>query len=128
MSHWYQQALDLHVLKEFGDETEGEVHLTDQHYDAGERNTIMILRTPRPGREQERQDQVGPFISAIVYEADDLEQAFGDAIWAGMEEVDPPTLDPVTGILTATLREPSGNEILLRQASRVTAQEQRKAS
>ncbi len=128
MSCWYQQALDLRVLEEFGDEVVGEVHLTDQHYDADERNTIMILRTPRPGREQECQDRVGPFISAIVYQADDLEQAFGDAVWAGMEEIDPPAVDSVTGVMTATLREPSGNEILLRQAVEVATHEQRKAS
>ncbi len=128
MSRWYQQALDLRVLEEFGDDSEGEVHLTDQQYDADERNTIMILRKPRAGREQERQSQVGPFISAIVYEADDLEKAFGDAVWAGMEKIDLPAMDPVTGVMSATLREPSGNEILLRQARGVTVQEHRKAS
>jgi len=128
MSGWYQQALDLRVLGEFGSPGDGEVHLVDRDYDAAERNTLMILRTPQSDREKDRRRQVGPFISAIVYEATDIEQAFGDAIWAGMEEIEPPSEDGLTGVLTASLREPSGNEILLRQAQATIAGQQRKAS
>lgn len=128
MSEWYQHALDLRVLDTFGTSDNGEVHLVDRHYDADERNTLMILRTPQSEHEKSRKEKVGPFISAIVYEASDMDGAFGDAIWAGMEEVEAPKPDPLTGVVTAVLREPSGNEILLRQATSSSSGQQRKAS
>ena len=59
----------------------------------------------------------GPYISAILYEAKDIERAFADGEWAGMEAIAAPAEDPLTGLKTAKLREPSGNLVELREAA-----------
>ena len=43
MTDWYQRALDLRVLNSSGNGSGGSVELVDKYYDAGERNTVMIL-------------------------------------------------------------------------------------
>ena len=55
----------------------------------------------------------GPYISAIVYQAADVQRAFEDALWAGMKELQAPVIDPLTGVLTAYLREPCGDNVLM---------------
>jgi hypothetical protein len=45
----------------------------------------------------------------------DIEKAFEDATWAGMEPVQAPAEDELTGRRLARLREPSGNIIYLRE-------------
>ena len=56
----------------------------------------------------------GPYISAIIYQATDVQRAWDDALWAGMEELQAPQTDPLTGLLCAYLREPcGGNAIML---------------
>ena len=128
MSRWYQEALDLRVLDSQGDADQGVVTLVDKHYDPVERNTVMVLATPNNERERSRMEATGPYISAILYEATDLQRAYDDAVWAGMESVQSPTTDPVTGLDTAVLREPSGNDIVLRQAAEAVQAALSKAS
>ena len=128
MSRWYQEALDLQVQAEYGEPDNGVVCLTDRSYDPHDRNTIMVLATPANDRERARMEAVGPFISAILYEAQDIQRAFDDALWAGMEEISAPARDPVTALVTAVLRKPSGNEIILREADDSMAKVHRRAS
>jgi catechol 2,3-dioxygenase-like lactoylglutathione lyase family enzyme len=116
MSEWYQRALDLRVLKTYRNGSGACVHLADKFYDARERNTLMVLSTPRNDEEKAALAKTGPYISTIIYEAKNLEQACGDAEWAGMHLVAAPVEDERTRVQTALLREPSGNLIELRQA------------
>ena len=117
MSEWYQKALDLRVLESYQNGSGGCVYLVDRHYDERERNTLMILSTAHTEEEKESLASTGPYVSAILYEAKDIDQAVEDAIWAGMEEVSAPAQDEWTGVRMARLREPSGNLIHLRQAA-----------
>ena len=117
MSEWYQKALDLRVLKSYSNGEGSCVHLVDKYHDAQERNTLMVLSTARSDEEKAILREKGPFITSIMYEAKDLDQAFGDATWAGMEAVSDPAPDALTGIRCARLREPSGNLIDLYQAA-----------
>ena len=117
MSEWYQKALDLRVLDSHQNGSGGCVHLVDKYYDENERNTLMVLSTARTEEEKASLAGTGPYVSAILYEAKDLDRAFEDATWAGMEEVSPPAQDEWTGVRMARLREPSGNLIHLRQAA-----------
>jgi predicted enzyme related to lactoylglutathione lyase len=114
MSDWYQKALDLRVLRSGGNGAGGFVELSDKYHDANERNTVMVLSNAMSEEQKAILSDKGPYISAIIYEAADIEGAFEDATWAGMEAVSPPAEDELTGISTAWLREPSGNLIQLR--------------
>ena len=58
-------------------------------------------------------EEHGPYISAIVYQAKDIQRAWEDAIWAGMEELQSPKIDPVTGLNTAFLKEPCGKNVIM---------------
>jgi uncharacterized glyoxalase superfamily protein PhnB len=117
MNEWYQKALDLRVLESDLNGSGGCIQLVDKHYDARERNTLMVLCTARTEEEKASLASTGPYVSAILYEAKDLDRAFEDAAWAGMEEVSSPAPDEWTGVRMARLREPSGNLIHLRQAA-----------
>jgi catechol 2,3-dioxygenase-like lactoylglutathione lyase family enzyme len=116
MSSWYQNALGLRELRRSGNGQTACVELVDCAYDAEERNTVMVLSTARTEEEQAVMADKGPYISAILYEAKDIEKAFEDATWAGMEAVQAPAEDELTGWRLARLREPSGNLIYLREA------------
>jgi predicted enzyme related to lactoylglutathione lyase len=76
----------------------------------------MVLSTARTEEEQVVMADKGPYISAILYEAKDIDKAFADATWAGMESVQAPAEDELTGRRLARLREPSGNLIQLRES------------
>jgi catechol 2,3-dioxygenase-like lactoylglutathione lyase family enzyme len=117
MSDWYQKALDLRVQEHYQNGAGGQIHLVDKFYDARERNTVMVLRTARGDEERAAMAGKGPYISAILYEAKDVERAFADGEWAGMEAIAAPAEDPLTGLKTAKLREPSGNLVELREAA-----------
>jgi len=117
MSQWYQKALDLRELQKYQNGAGGSVHLVDKFYDADDRNTVMILSTANSAEEKAQLKEKGPFISAIVYEASDLDKAWEDAQWAGMGSVSSPHKDELSGTRMARLREPSGNLIYLRAAS-----------
>ena len=115
MTRWYTEALDLHQMFAAKDGPGGVVYLSDRHFDADSRNTVMALATPCTEAERARLEERGPYISAIIYQARDVKKAYEDALWAGMEEVSPPDRDPLTGVFTARIQEPSGNEIVLRE-------------
>ena len=116
MTDWYQRALDLRVLNSNGNGAGGSVELVDKYYDAGERNTVMILSDASTDEEKASLARTGPYISAILYEALDLDRAVEDAEWAGMEVVSEISADEHSGGRMARLREPSGNLIHLREA------------
>ncbi len=116
MTDWYQRALDLRVLNSNGNGSGRSVELVDKYYDAGERNTIMILSDAQTDEEKASLANTGPYISAIMYEALDLDRAVEDAEWAGMEVVSGIGSDEHSGVRMARLREPSGNLIHLREA------------
>jgi catechol 2,3-dioxygenase-like lactoylglutathione lyase family enzyme len=69
MTDWYQRALDLRVLNSNGNGSGGSVELVDKYYDAGERNTVMILSDASTDEEKASLARTGPYISAILYEA-----------------------------------------------------------
>jgi 4-hydroxyphenylpyruvate dioxygenase-like putative hemolysin len=115
MTHWYGEALGHQTLYEARNGSAALACLSDGHFDAKDRNTVMVLATPRSSVERATLDRTGPYLSAIVYQALDVEQAFEDAVAAGMTALEQPSEDPLMRALTARLREPSGNEILLRE-------------
>lgn len=116
MTDWYQRALDLRVLNSNGNGSGRSVELVDKYHDAGERNTVMILSDASTDEEKASLAKTGPYISAILYEALDLDRAVEDAEWAGMEVVSGIGTDENNGVRMARLREPSGNLIHLREA------------
>ncbi len=116
MTDWYQRALDLRILSSRGNCSGGSVELVDKYYEAGERNTLMILSDAQTDEEKASLAKTGPYISAILYEALDLDRAVEDAEWAGMEVVSGIGTDEHSGARMARLREPSGNLIHLREA------------
>jgi len=116
MTDWYQRALDLRVLNSNGNGSDGSVELVDKYHDSGERNTVMILSDASTDEEKAALARTGPYISAILYEALDLDRAVEDAEWAGMEVVSGVSTDEHSGVRMARLREPSGNLIHLREA------------
>ena len=119
MLDWYQQAMGMKVISEKRDGKEGIIFLSDRHFDQKERCSTMVLTTPRSNHEKSGYDKWGAFISGILYQAQNVQSAWDDALWAGMEAVAEPKQDSLTGAVTAYLREPSGNEITLREALRV---------
>ena len=116
MVTWYQDVMDMRVLKEFGSGSDRTVYMTDKAYDPQERNSVFILQGARHAFEKQHREAHGPYISSIVYQAQDLQRAWDDALWAGMEALHEPAVDEVTGALTGYLREPcGGNSIMLRE-------------
>ena len=116
MVDWYEKALDLHVLKAYRNGDDVAVYMSDKDYDPKERNTVFVLTTTRNQEDRKTFESHGPFISRVIYQAHDVQQAYKDALWAGMAALSgEPKVDPLTGALTARLREPSGNIIELRE-------------
>ena len=116
MVDWYRRVMDLRVLKEYRNGEDAVVYLSDADYDPESRNTLFILSNARLAHEKAHFEDHGPYISAIVYQAKDVQRAYQDAVWAGMEPLSEPAVDPLTGALTAYLKEPcGGNAILLRE-------------
>ncbi len=118
MTEWYGTALGLREIYSATSNGSGLVYLSDDHFHPDERNTCVVLTTARSDGERSRLSQVGPHISAILYQALDVQKAYDDALWAGMEGIAAPAVDELTGVATARLREPSGNEIVLREPFR----------
>lgn len=113
MVSWYQKVMGLKVLKEFVKDDDKVVYLSDKDYDSESRNTVFILQNARYDWEMKHMEEHGPYISAIVYQAKDIQRAWEDAIWAGMEELQSPKIDPVTGLNTAFLKEPCGKNVIM---------------
>ena len=116
MVSWYQDVMDMRVLKEYGSGGDRVVYMIDKDWDPVERNTVFILQQARHDFERHHQAKHGPYISSIVYQAENVQRAWDDALWAGMEALKEPQMDETTGVLTAYLREPcGGNSIMLRE-------------
>ena len=113
MVDWYRQVMDLHILKRYENGEDVVVYLTDKDHDPETRNTVFILQSARQDFEKAHIAEHGPYISAIVYQAQDLQRAFEDALWAGMKELRAPHIDALTGATTAYLREPCGGNVLM---------------
>jgi catechol 2,3-dioxygenase-like lactoylglutathione lyase family enzyme len=116
MVKWYQEVMDLRVLKEYRDGENAVIYMTDKDYDPKERNTLFVFSNARTEEDKAGYQRHGPHISAILYQARDVQRAYEDGLWAGMESISAPEVDPLTGALTAQLREPCGNAITLREA------------
>jgi 4-hydroxyphenylpyruvate dioxygenase-like putative hemolysin len=113
MSRWYQDIMGLHVLQEFHSESDHIVVMSDQEYDPVSRRSLFILKNAQHDFEQTHMAEHGPYISAIIYQAENVQRAWDDALWAGMQELQAPVTDPVTGLLTAYLREPCGGNVIM---------------
>ena len=114
MSKWYQDILDLRVLEEFKDGDDHVIVMSDKDYDPVQRRSLFILQNARHDFEKKHMAEHGPYISAIIYQAKDVTRAYEDALWAGMLDLQKPERDPLTGLVTAYVREPcGGNAIML---------------
>jgi catechol 2,3-dioxygenase-like lactoylglutathione lyase family enzyme len=114
MSRWYQDIMGLRILEEFQNEADHVVVMSDKDYDPVSRRSLFILQNARHDFEQAHMAEHGPYICAVIYQAADVQRAWEDALWAGMVALQAPTTDPLTGLLTAYLREPcGGNAIML---------------
>jgi catechol 2,3-dioxygenase-like lactoylglutathione lyase family enzyme len=112
MKAWYQEAMGMRVLEEFRSNGHHEVVLTDAAYDKDERRSLFVLHNARHEFEKAHLKRHGPYISSIIYQAKDVARAWDDALWAGMQELQAPEMDPLTGLRTAYLREPCGGNVL----------------
>jgi 4-hydroxyphenylpyruvate dioxygenase-like putative hemolysin len=113
MVAWYQDVMGMRVFKEFGSGDDRVVYMADEAYDPVERNAIFVLQQARQDFEKSHQQEHGPYISSIIYQAQDLQRAWDDALWAGMEALQKPAVDEATGATTAYLREPCGGNIIM---------------
>ncbi|MFW2382167.1 MAG: VOC family protein [Acidimicrobiales bacterium] len=113
MVDWYCDTMGQRILLDRRSDNTGLVYLIDPTYD--ERQCVNVLATPGNDAEQAIMDRHGPSISSVLYHADDVQGAYSDAQAAGMEAVLAPSLDDRTGVITGTLREPSGNLIQIRE-------------
>lgn len=113
MVKWYEEVMDLRVLDRFDADGNSMVVMSDRDYDPVGRRSLFILQNARHDFELAKMEQHGPYISAIVYQAKDVHRAWEDAIWAGMKKVLAPTMEPLTGLLTAYLAEPCGGNVIM---------------
>lgn len=112
MKDWYTDIMGMRVLDEYqvnGDQT---VVLSDSDYDPKSRRTLFVLENARHSHEKTHLAKHGPYISAILYQAKDVDRAYEDALWAGMKELSAPDKDPMTGLMTARLAEPCGSNVI----------------
>jgi Glyoxalase/Bleomycin resistance protein/Dioxygenase superfamily len=106
MKSWYQEVMGMHVIDEFKSNGSHEVVMSDGAYDSVERRSLFVLHNARYDFEKAHLAEHGPYISSIIYQAKDVQRAWDDALWAGMQELSAPQKDPLTGLQTAYLREP----------------------
>ncbi len=113
MVDWYQNVMDLSIAQEYTDGEDKVVVLVDKNYDPVSRRNLFILQNARQDFEKQHMEKHGPYISAVIYQAKNVQQAYDDAVWAGMTELQAPSVDPLTKLLTAYLREPCGGNVLM---------------
>ena len=113
MTDWYQNVLDLQLLDTFDNGTDKSVLLTDRDYHPQSRRTLFMLHTPRHDFEKELLANHGPQISALIYQAKDVDRAWEDALWSGMKPLKEPHYCDLTGLKSAYLQEPCGNNAIL---------------
>ena len=113
MTLWYRDIMGLRVLEEFRSDVDHVVVMSDRNYDPVGRRSLFILQNARTDFEKSHQAEHGPYISAIIYQAKDVQRGWDDALWAGMQALQEPAIDPLTGLLTAYLREPCGGNVIM---------------
>jgi catechol 2,3-dioxygenase-like lactoylglutathione lyase family enzyme len=112
MKDWYVNIMGMKVLEEFKANGDHTIILSDGEYDPNSRRALFVLENARHDHEKEHLANHGPYISAIMYQAKDVQRAWEDGLWAGMKELQAPEKDPMTGLLTARLAEPCGGNVL----------------
>lgn len=112
MRDWYVNIMGMHILEEFKSNGDHTVVLSDSEYDSRSRRTLFVLENARLPHEKQHLAEHGPYISAIMYQAKNVERAWEDALWAGMKVLQPPQKDSMTGLLTARLTEPCGGNVI----------------
>lgn len=113
MRDWYVKVMDFRVLSEYQFKGDHVVVMTDKNYHPQSRRSLFILQNARTADQKTRFAERGPYISEIIYQAKHVQQAYEDALWAGFEALQPPATDPLTGLLTAYLLEPCGNNTVM---------------
>jgi len=113
MRDWYIEVMDFRLLEEFQDGVDHVVMLTDKDYQAETRRSLFILQNARTEDQKARFNERGAYISEIVYQAKDVQRAWDDALWAGFEALEEPSIDKLTGLLTAYLKEPCGKNTIM---------------
>lgn len=112
MKDWYVNVMDMRVLTEFKSAQDQIVVLSDKGYDPVSRRSLFILQNARHNDQIKRMKSGGPYISEILYQAKDVQRAWDDALWAGLKALQAPEKDPLTGLLTARLLEPCGENVV----------------
>jgi predicted enzyme related to lactoylglutathione lyase len=110
---WYQDVMGQKIVHDARSNNDGLVYLADGTYDG--RQCVNVMATPSIDAERELMDRHGPVISSVLYQANDLDQAWKDAVTAGFEDIAAPAFDDRIGARTAYLREPSGNLVQVRE-------------
>jgi len=113
MRDWYIDIMDFTVLQEFKDGEDHVVIMSDKDFKSDTRRSLFILQNARTTDQKTRFDKRGPYISEIVYQAKDVKRAWEDALWAGFEALEEPSVDPLTGLLTGYLLEPCGKNTIM---------------
>lgn len=115
MTAWYIDALDMRIIKEYRDDKDTVIYLSDKYYDPKNRNSLFILQNARSDVQAAHQKKHGAYISHVVYSAFDIKRAYEDALWAGFEAVSEPVKDELTGAVTAYVKDCYGNQLMLRE-------------
>jgi 4-hydroxyphenylpyruvate dioxygenase-like putative hemolysin len=105
--------MGMRVIDEFRSNGHRQVVMSDGEYDSDERRSLFVLHDARHDFEKAHMEEHGPYISSIIYQAKNVQRAWDDALWAGMQELTAPAKDPVTGLHTAYLREPCGGNVIM---------------
>ena len=113
MVDWYVEHLCQLILIDRRSQGDGVVYLVDHTYDG--RQCVNVLATPHHDAEREMMDRHGPCISSVLYQAGDAVQAYDDALAAGFESVQTPSVDTRLGVTSGLVREPSGNLVEIRE-------------
>jgi 4-hydroxyphenylpyruvate dioxygenase-like putative hemolysin len=113
MTEWYQSVMDMQVLERFEAGEHSLVVMTDKDYDPVGRRTLFFLHNARHDFELKKVEEHGPHISAIIYQAKDVQRAWEDALWAGMKPLLELHKDPLTGLTMGYLAEPCGSNVIL---------------
>ena len=113
MVDWYERVLDLRVLERFDGDGDKFVVMSDRKFDPVGRRTLFVLQNARHDFEKSKADAHGAHIASILYQAKDVQRAWEDALWAGMKPLMEPHVDTLTGLLTAYLSEPCGNNVIM---------------
>lgn len=112
---FYHDVMGFKTAFKNVEDNKGIIYLIDERYDEASNNIALQLKTPSIDAEKDLFEKYGPYISTISYLSGDVEFAYERAIRAEFEPISAPAVDPLTGALTAWIREPNGNIIEVRE-------------